>query len=151
MYTFSFSRFDQPTQSLHRKLLKAIESKSVLVCTSTSIKAFQLKFIEILHQLDQLHTNTAITMQNEKLTKKARREVTDEYHRIASRYKEQLEMSVRILRLFRTASLLIDEIDTVLSVKSHTLIHTHFACDRLNLRSCRDTTRTISMSCLREE
>src|SRR4051794_91559 len=57
--SFSFDRFCTINAGLHRKLLKAVESKAVLVCTSTSIKAFQLKFVELMHNLDQLHVSTA--------------------------------------------------------------------------------------------
>ena len=58
VYTFTFDRFMTVTGGLYRKLLKAMDSRAVLISTSTALKAFQLKFIELLHQLDQSHTES---------------------------------------------------------------------------------------------
>ena len=58
VYTFTFDRFHTVTGSLYRKLLKAMDSRAVLISTSTALKAFQLKFVELLHQLDQSHTES---------------------------------------------------------------------------------------------
>ena len=58
VYTFTFDRFMTVTGALYRKLVKAMDTRAVLISTSTALKAFQLKFIELLHQLDQSHTET---------------------------------------------------------------------------------------------
>jgi len=112
--SFVFDRFCTIDEALHRKLLKAVESKAVLVCTSTSIKAFQLKFVELLHQLDQMHTNTQIALQQAKGRKKEIRALQESFAADTVRLKDQLELAVRILRLFRTSSLLLDEVDMIL-------------------------------------
>lgn len=57
VYTFEYDRFQKSNNyALYRKLLKARDSKGIIIATDTSVKAFQLKFIEILHQLDRLQT-----------------------------------------------------------------------------------------------
>lgn len=38
---------------LYRKLVKARASKAVVCSTPTGVKSFQLKFMEILHKLDE--------------------------------------------------------------------------------------------------
>ena len=58
VYTFTFDRFMTVTPLLYRKLVKAMDSRAVLISTSTALKAFQLKFVELLHSLDQSHTET---------------------------------------------------------------------------------------------
>ena len=58
VYTFTFDRFMTVTPLLYRKLVKAMDSRAVLISTSTALKAFQLKFVELLHLLDQSHTET---------------------------------------------------------------------------------------------
>ena len=52
VYTFKFDRFRTVTPETYRKLVKARNSKSIVVTTPVDIKAFFLKYIEILHMLD---------------------------------------------------------------------------------------------------
>ena len=81
IFQFSFDRFCTVDEALHRKLLKAIESKSILVCTSTSIKAFQLKFIELLNQLEEKKITLDIALQT---AKKKEARALQEAHAVSS-------------------------------------------------------------------
>lgn len=57
VYTFEYDRFQKTNNyALYRKLLKARDAKGIIIATDTSVKAFELKFIEVLHQLDRLQT-----------------------------------------------------------------------------------------------
>jgi len=116
VYTFTFDRFCTVDSALHRKLLKAAESRAVLVCTSTSLKAFELKFVELLNNIDQLHTTTAIEIETAKAKGKSKevKRLRDAFASQAATLREQIELAVRILRLFRTSSLLLDEVDMIL-------------------------------------
>jgi hypothetical protein len=55
VYTFKFDRFRTVTPDMYKKLLKARNSKAVVVTTPTDVKAFFLKYAEILHSLDRAH------------------------------------------------------------------------------------------------
>ena len=95
---------------------QAVETKAIVVCTSTSIKAFMLKFIELLNQLEELHTTSSIAIENAKNKgkKKEMRALQDSYATQSSALREQIEIANRILRIFRTSSLLLDEVDMIL-------------------------------------
>ena len=98
------------TPQLYRKLVKAMDSRAVLISTSTALKAFQLKFVELLHLLDQSHTETKQFIGKDKEKKKwleARKLVTGQY-------REQVQICVNILKLFRTGTFIIDEVDLIL-------------------------------------
>lgn len=53
VFTFKFDRFRTVTRSLLFKLATAKETRAVVVTTPTDIKAFMLKFIEMMHVRDQ--------------------------------------------------------------------------------------------------
>src|SRR5690606_25251678 len=53
VFTFSFDRFQNVTEQTYRRLVAAKQSKAVVVTTPTSIKAFMLKFVELLHIIDK--------------------------------------------------------------------------------------------------
>ena len=55
VYTFKFDRFRTVSDDMHKKLLKARNSRAVVVTTPTDVKAFFLKYVEILHTLDRAH------------------------------------------------------------------------------------------------
>jgi hypothetical protein len=116
IYTFVFDRFCRIDELLLRKLLKAVESRAVLVCTATSLKAFQLKFVELLHNSDHMHTSASIQAEQlrQKGRKKELKQLQEDYVTRTNALKEQLELGVRIMRILRTASLLLDEVDLIL-------------------------------------
>lgn len=44
------------TSHLYAKLCKARDTKSIVISTSTAIKAFALKYVEVLHHMDMMTT-----------------------------------------------------------------------------------------------
>ncbi|GBE62026.1 EF hand family protein [Babesia ovata] len=52
VFTLRFSRFDSATPELYLKLLQAKQTRSVVICTPTSIKSIFLKVISCFHKLD---------------------------------------------------------------------------------------------------
>ena len=111
VYTFSFDRFMTVTQQLYRKLVKAMDSRAVIIATSTALKAFQLKFIELLHQLDQSHAEvrqySGKDSREKKLWLEARKKLNNSL-------REQVQICVNVLKLLRIGTLIIDEVDLIL-------------------------------------
>ena len=102
VYTFKFDRFRTVTPETYRKLVKARNSKSIVVTTPVDIKAFFLKYIEILHMLDAASGKvgqTALGSSNKE---------------DLSSLRSQAKLCVRILELFFSGALLMDEVDLVL-------------------------------------
>ncbi|GFE55264.1 EF hand family protein, putative [Babesia ovis] len=52
VFTLKFSRFDRATPELYLKLLQAKQTRSVVICTPTSIKSIFLKVISCFHKLE---------------------------------------------------------------------------------------------------
>jgi hypothetical protein len=52
IYTFTFDRFVPLDPAILTKLQKARDSKAVVCATPTSVKAFVIKLIELMHSLD---------------------------------------------------------------------------------------------------
>ena len=110
VYTFTFDRFMTVTPLLYRKLVKAMDSRAVLISTSTALKAFQLKFVELLHLLDQSHTETK-QFQGKSKEKAKWMEQKKKQNGIL---REQVQICVNILRVFRIGTFIIDEVDLIL-------------------------------------
>ena len=53
VYTFRFDRYTTPSRALVKKLERARNTKSIVCAPPTAIKSFMLKFIELMHLLDQ--------------------------------------------------------------------------------------------------
>jgi hypothetical protein len=53
VYTFAFDRSDNADSALLAKLEKARHAKAIILASPTSIKSFLLKFVEMVHMLDQ--------------------------------------------------------------------------------------------------
>src|SRR5690606_27692914 len=53
VFTFEFDRYSNITAELRMKLEYAKSSRAVLVTTPTAIKSFMLKFVELMHNLDE--------------------------------------------------------------------------------------------------
>ena len=121
IFTFSFNRGTEITRDLFLKLCKARDSRAVICATPTSVKSFMLKFIEMMKILE------------EKKFGSARRKITNNgifsafsLSAIARRWKDSVEIvetdvkpqevyyAAEILKLFRTGSLMLDEVDLLL-------------------------------------
>jgi len=125
VYTFTFDRFRTVSLALYRKVLKAKESKAVLVSTSTAVKAFQLKFVELVHLLEQAATekrtrsDKEIKKMHKEAKELAKQGVTQKPARLAlwemvPQLREQAEICIRVLDILKAGSLIIDEVDLVL-------------------------------------
>merc|ERR1712038_909577 len=57
VFTFHFDRGTPITRDLFMKLVKARDSKAIICSTPTTIKSFQLKFIEMMRHLEQANSN----------------------------------------------------------------------------------------------
>ena len=100
VYTFKFDRFRTVTPETYRKLVKARNSKSIVVTTPVDIKAFFLKYVEILHMIDANAKGASGSGSGGK-------------EDLAS-LRSQAKICVRILELFFSGALLMDEVDLVL-------------------------------------
>ncbi|KAK1937540.1 hypothetical protein X943_002698 [Babesia divergens] len=140
VFTFSFSRFDRATPELYLKLLQAKQTRSVVICTPTSIKSIFLKVVSCFHKLESgslVNEGTVKKINNlhQRLTKIWRMKGTSKLMPTAiSKDKEEkkekeneideddsqraiqleLDMCLRILELFSNAIVLMDEIDMLL-------------------------------------
>lgn len=121
IFTFSFSRGTKITRDMYLKLCKARDSKSVICATPTSVKSFMLKFVEMMKVLE------------DKKFGSLRRKVKNNgifsnfsLSAIAQKFRNQVEIveldvepqevyySAEILKLFRSGTLLLDEVDLLL-------------------------------------
>lgn len=121
VFTFTFNRGTPITRDLYLKLVKARDSKAVICANPTSIKSFELKFVEMMKILEEKKFGTA------------RRRITNNgvfgafsLSAIARRFRDSIEIvqtevepqelyySVEILKLFRSGVLLLDEVDLIL-------------------------------------
>lgn len=87
---------------LHLKLLAARDSKAVVVTTPIAVKAFILKFVELLHILDKLATDPkGLPTTNTNRTD-------------ATSLRRQVEICIETMKLFHKGVLLMDEVDLIL-------------------------------------
>jgi hypothetical protein len=91
IYTFSFDRFHGIEFSLLNKLQEARDTAAVIVTTPAAIKAFYLKFVEVVHLLDQKPPEAELL-----------------------KYHTQAEICNGIFALFRAGILMMDEVDLIL-------------------------------------
>ena len=122
VYTFLFDRSDEVDEAMLRKLEKARASRAVIVASPTSIKSFVLKFTEIIHLLEE-HVNAPPTSGGKGLggflgfgwgKKGSAAEIEALSSQDLERYKAQAAMFPKILRIFQTGVLLLDEVDLLL-------------------------------------
>lgn len=101
VFTFTFDRFTDVSPKIYNNFITAREKKAVVVTTPTAIKAFMLKYVELLHSMDS------------SLLSKKYRSV-----RLASLPKEtllkQASVCKQVLTLWGTSYLLMDEVDLIL-------------------------------------
>jgi hypothetical protein len=112
VFTFNFDRFMVIDEKLYDKVTGAIASGAIIVSTPTAIKSFTLKFVELLHILDQgttgkSRTDQAISWLQRLFKPKKKTESLEPYRR-------QAVVAYKILRLFRTAYMMMDEVDMIL-------------------------------------
>ena len=98
IYTFSFDRFKTVTPALLRKITRARNTRAIMVSTPTAIKSFMLKYVELLHLIDFERLN--------KDTKQKRS--------MLEPWRKQAAICHRVLSVFKTGVLLMDEVDLIL-------------------------------------
>ena len=54
VYTFSFERSTEVTEALPRKFKTAVKRRAVMCSSPATLKSFALKFIELMHSIDQI-------------------------------------------------------------------------------------------------
>ncbi len=126
IYTFHFDRFMDVEVSLLDKLSQAIQERAVLVTTPTSVKAFLLKFVELLHKLEAGRVESE-EREDDRLGKtviarKLRRAMNIRMRpkrRIGSNtdpyiLQQQVEIAGNILKIFRRGTIMLDEVDLIL-------------------------------------
>jgi hypothetical protein len=96
IYTFEFSRFNVVDEQLLKKIKVAAKYRGILISHPTAIKAFMLKFVELLNIVDASRIDASYTQA----------EVVS--------CKKQIEICQQILQLFRKGNLLLDEVDLIL-------------------------------------
>lgn len=116
VFTFHFDRGTTISRDLFMKLVKARDSKAFICSTPTSIKSFELKFVEMMRHLEQANS----------LGQKQKKGFMVKLSSIARRFKEQslikelhvnpedLYYCTEILKLFKSGVLLLDEVDLLL-------------------------------------
>lgn len=150
VFTLKFSRFDRATPELYLKLLQAKQTRSVVICTPTSIKSIFLKVVSCFHKLESgslvnegtvkkinnLHqrlvkiwnmkgTNKVTPKtsgsgkekdkkEKEKKEKKEKEQAIEDEDDSQRVIQLELDMCLRILELFSSAIVLMDEIDMLL-------------------------------------
>ncbi|KAK2197865.1 bifunctional EF-Hand 1 [Babesia duncani] len=138
VYTLNFTRFDRATPELYLKLLQARQTRAIVICTPTSIKSIFLRVIHCFHKLDsgaleeperrlgRIQQRLAKVWNMQKLvpnlqtTAKGARGATESTMSAADLDQSQrsvqleLDMCLRLLELFSSAILLMDEIDLLM-------------------------------------
>ncbi|KNC75779.1 hypothetical protein SARC_11702, partial [Sphaeroforma arctica JP610] len=123
VYTFEFDRFQKGSlYGVYRKLMKARETKGVIIATDTAVKAFQLKFVEVVHNLDRLQT--AVRDSSDSRVRQFAEMFMDPLGDRKSAAKtlsvegpklhEQADLAVRTLEIFRQGTVIVDEVDLIL-------------------------------------
>ena len=122
IFTFTFNRGTPITKDLYLKLCKARDSRAVICATPTSIKSFQLKFVEMMKNLEESKFGRGGTRQpgnngvlgNFSLSAIARR-FRDQSEIVETHVNpEDVFYCTEILKLFRSGVLLLDEVDLIL-------------------------------------
>jgi len=118
--TFYFDRFMRVTEGLYRKMYHARETRAVVITTPTAIKSFALKFVEIMHTLDGASIETDIGKRSTGLrslfglTKEDVVQARQIDPAQIAELKKEAELCVRIIDIFRSGALLLDEVDLIL-------------------------------------
>ena len=95
VYTFEFDRFKEVTPQIYSKMLRARDTRSVVISTPKAIKSFFLKYVELLYDLDTLSRGAPVITPAEELRKQA-------------------EECIKVVHLWRDSNLILDEVDLIL-------------------------------------
>ena len=126
VYTFVFDRSDTADETLLARLEKARQSQAVILAAPTSIKSFALKFAEMVHILDEhadeSHGSPGDSpamgagflgfMLGNKKRAAAEQDLLTESD--LAKYKEQVSIFPKIMSIFQSGVLLLDEVDLLL-------------------------------------
>eukprot|EP01033_Poteriospumella_lacustris_P010457 gene10460-7435_t len=94
IYTLDFERSTVVKPSMSKSLENAAINRGVVVCTPTTLKSVMLSYVEVLQRLKEANANGLKTKLAE--------------------YKTQAQQLSKILELFRTGVMLLDEVDLIL-------------------------------------
>ena len=133
VFTFVFERSTLISETIYMKLLKAKDSRAVVCSTPTAIKSFVLKFIEILHTLENARTLAVDSVETEKKEAKKRGRMMTmaaQGSTLAKRLvpfggrtyqssdienmRKETKYATKIVELFNLGVLLLDEVDLIL-------------------------------------
>jgi hypothetical protein len=106
VYTFKFDRYKEINQALLRMFQMARDTRAVVVTTPTDIKAFMLKFVELMHCIDL--SRTSASSKANKFKQKAISEET------LKKMRKQCLLCTQILAIWKEGVLLMDEVDMIL-------------------------------------
>jgi thiol-disulfide isomerase/thioredoxin len=94
IYTLDFERSTVVKPAMSKSLENAAINRGVVVCTPTTLKSVMLSYVEVLQRLKEANASGLKTKLSE--------------------YKTQAEELAKILELFRTGVMLLDEVDLIL-------------------------------------
>jgi hypothetical protein len=106
VYTFKFDRYKEINQALLRMFTMARDTRAVVVTTPTDIKAFMLKFVELMHCIDLSRKSAASNFN--KFKQKA---ISEE---ALKKMRKQCLICTQILSIWKEGVLLMDEVDMIL-------------------------------------
>jgi hypothetical protein len=106
VYTFKFDRYKIINEGLLRMFQMARDTRAVVVTTPTDIKAFMLKFVELMHCIDLSRTSAA-----SKATKYKQKTLSED---VLKKMRKQCAICTEILAIWREGVLLMDEVDMIL-------------------------------------
>ena len=123
IFTFNFDRAVVVQRDLHSKLVIAKDTRAIICTTPGAIKSFFLKFVELLHMLDESRREpeeeepyfvsgfAARILQRLGLQKATQRKYTPE---LVASLGQQAGITVEILGVFQQGALILDEVDLIL-------------------------------------
>jgi hypothetical protein len=95
IYTFQFDRFMEVTPAIAQLFVTARRTGAIIITTPKSLKSFMLKYVELLYDLDRASGGQQTS-------------------RSVSELRTQSHECVKVLNLWREATLLMDEVDLIL-------------------------------------
>jgi hypothetical protein len=127
VFTFEFDRYTPITRELCTKIEIARFSRAAMVTTPTALKSFMLKFLEILHLLDEQKNLSREQLERQQLSRggmltamrgflKRRKSVKFKFFTEDEvvRLREQADLADKIFQIFDSAVLIMDEVDLIL-------------------------------------
>jgi len=123
IYTLQFDRNTQVTRELRRNLETAVTSRGIVVATPTAIKSVLLSYIEVLTKIEDANrlgipldeaslAASGIHKQAARANESALSEIPGKQEHLS--LERQVVELEKVLQLFRSGSMLLDEVDLVL-------------------------------------